>query len=130
MDRELTVREAAQSLGVSGEIIRRAIRSGILLARPRGTGPRSGLLVSIDSLELWARSKGNAPGGWVKASESRPAQFVEDAPLFPGLPTPKLPPVRGTVRDLLAYVETCQTLGAAALSAARRRMEEGDVDVI
>jgi len=128
MDRELTVTEAAQSLGVSGEIIRRAIRSGILLARPRGAGPRSGYLVSTDSLELWARSRGNAPGGWVKASESRPAQFVEDAPLFPGLPTPKLPPVRGTLSDALEYVTTCQRLVGAGLALVARMIEEGPVE--
>ena len=120
----LCVKDAATWTGTSEEIIRRLIRDGRLPARPRGQGPRSGYLIAVGDLERITRLRKRKLGS--QRPEVEHVEFIESAPLFPGLPTPKLPPVRGSVRELIAYAGQCQRLAEIALSAARRRMEEGD----
>ena len=131
--RYMNTTEAARLLGTSEQVIRKAIRAGHVVARPRGLGPRSGYVVDVDSLQRWALSKGRLLGSRLPAEgESTEAVFIESAaPLLPDLPIPKLPPVRGSARDLIAYAGQCQRLAEAALSRAARMIEEGGiVDVI
>jgi len=94
-------------------------------------GPRSGYRIDVDSLQRWALSKGRILPGKVPGVEGTPeaAVFVESAaPLFPDLPIPKLPPVRGSARELIDYASTCQRLAEVALSRAARMIEEVPVE--
>ena len=118
----VTVKDAARMVGTSGEVVRKAIRSGVLAAVPRGLGARSGYLVNIASLQRWALSKGRLLGSRLPAEgESTEAAFVESGQFLPFgeqfLPTLPLP-------DLIRYAETLQVLTKAALAEARRKLSE------
>ena len=118
----VTVKDAARMVGTSGEVVRKAIRSGVLAAVPRGKGPRAGYLVNIASLQRWALSKGRLLGSRLPAEgESTEAAFVESGQFLPFdeqfLPTLPLP-------DLIRYAETLQVLTKAALAEARRKLSE------
>jgi len=123
----MDTKEAARLVGTSAPVIRKAIRAGHVVARPRGKGPRAGYVIDVDSLQRWALSKGRLLGSRLPAEgESTEAVFIESAaPLFPDLPIPKLPPVRGSARELIAYAGQCQRLAEAALSRAARLLERG-----
>jgi len=128
---DMNTTDAARLLGTSEQVVRKAIRAGHVVARPRGMGPRSGYLVDVASLRQWARSKGRVLPGKVPGAEGNPeaAVFVESAaPLFPDLPIPKLPPVCGSARDLIDYASQCQRLAEVALSRAARMIEEVPVE--
>ena len=118
----VTVKDAARMVGTSGEVVRKAIRSGVLAAVPRGLGARSGYLVNIASLQRWALSKGRLLGSRLPAEgESTEAAFVESGQFLPFdeqfLPTLPLP-------DLIRYAETLQVLTKAVLAEARRKLSE------
>ena len=120
----LSTKEAAAWTGTSAEIIRRMIRDGRLPAVPVGRGPRSGYRIAAADLTRITRSRKRPLGSRVPSTEE--ADFVESAaPLFPDLPIPKLPPVRGSARELINYASTCQQLAEAALSRAARMLEKG-----
>jgi excisionase family DNA binding protein len=118
----MNTREAAAWTGTSEEIIRRMIREGRLPARPRGKGPKSGYLIEDADLMRLVRSR-KRPLGLQKE-----AAFTESASLFPGLPTPTLPPIKGSTRDLIDYASQCHRLAEAALAVASRRLEGGPVE--
>jgi excisionase family DNA binding protein len=123
-NKTVTVNEAATHLGVSENVVRKAIRAGHLSATPRGAGVRTGYLIPVGALSRWAQSRNTR----IERVTSEACEFVEEAtPLFPDLPMPKLPPARGTASELIDYAATCQKLAETALSMARRRMtSEGE----